>query len=346
MPISWNEIRQNAIAFSRDWADESREEAEAKSFWDAFFTVFGIKRRTVASFEEPVKKLSGKWGFIDLFWKGTLLAEHKSRGGSLEKAESQAMEYVQSLANEGRQDESPRYVIVSNFSWIRLFDLDEDRFYNVEVARLVDFVHHFAFIPGYKQHKLEDQDPINIKAVLLLGDLHDALEEGGYSGHRLERFLVRVLFCLFAEDTGLFERNAFTLYVENHTKPDGNDLGTALGFFFESLNTDIVNRQKNLLEELTELPYVNGELFVESLGFAAFNRTMRDKLLVCCRFDWSRISPAICFADSNVAGSKSSSNRAAIRTARRMRNLSSANRSAALPIARSTRNFKSACPPT
>ena len=86
MPISWNEIRQNAIAFSKEWASESREEAEAKSFWDGFFTVFGIKRRTVASFEEPVKKLSGTWGFIDLFWKGMLLAEHKSRGKPLDAA--------------------------------------------------------------------------------------------------------------------------------------------------------------------------------------------------------------------------------------------------------------------
>lgn len=52
MPISWNEIRQNAIAFSRDWKDENREEAEAKTFWDEFFQVFGLIRRTVASFEE------------------------------------------------------------------------------------------------------------------------------------------------------------------------------------------------------------------------------------------------------------------------------------------------------
>ncbi len=293
MPISWNEIRQNAIAFSKEWASESREEAEAKSFWDGFFPVFGIKRRTVASFEEPVKKLSGTWGFIDLFWKGMLLAEHKSRGGSLEKAESQAMGYVQSLARDGRQDECPRYLIVTNFAWIRLFDLDEDHFYNIEVAKLVDFVHHFAFIPGYKQHTFADQDPINIKAVELLGDLHDVLEDGGYSGHRLERFLVRVLFCLFAEDTGLCNRDAFTLYIENHTQPDGKDLGMALAQFFDTLNTDMPDRQKNLLEDLAELPYVNGELFAEPLGFAAFNRTMRSKLLTCCRFDWSKISPAV-----------------------------------------------------
>ena len=79
MPLSWNEIKHRAIAFSKEWQDETREDAEAKSFWDDFFHVFGVRRRTVASFEEPVKKLSGDWGYIDLFWPGKLLAEHKRR---------------------------------------------------------------------------------------------------------------------------------------------------------------------------------------------------------------------------------------------------------------------------
>ena len=72
MPLSWNEIKHRAIAFSKEWKNETNEHAEAKSFWDAFFQVFGIPRRTVASFEAPVKKLSGTWDFIDLFWPGTL----------------------------------------------------------------------------------------------------------------------------------------------------------------------------------------------------------------------------------------------------------------------------------
>ena len=293
MPISWNEIRQNAIVFSKDWAAESREEAEAKSFWDAFFAVFGIKRRTVASFEEPVKKLSGQWGFIDLFWKGTLLAEHKSRGKPLDKAHSQAMEYIQGLKNEKRDAEIPRYVAVSDFAKIALHDLDEGTSAEFPLSEFYHHVDKFAFIPGYTQHKLADQDPINIRAVELLGDLHDALEAGGYTGHELERFLVRILFCLFAEDTALFERNVFTDFIENHTNPDGTDLGPQLARLFQVLNTPTVNRQQNLLEELADLPYVNGELFAESLGFADFNRDMRNRLLTCCRFDWSRISPAV-----------------------------------------------------
>ena len=86
MPLSWNEIRNRALAFSREWADAASENAQAKPFWVEFFDVFGISSKRVASFEEPVKKLGDKQGFIDLFWKGVLLVEHKSRGKDLDRA--------------------------------------------------------------------------------------------------------------------------------------------------------------------------------------------------------------------------------------------------------------------
>ncbi|MFH1268452.1 MAG: DNA methyltransferase, partial [Planctomycetota bacterium] len=293
MPLSWNEIRSRAVAFSKEWSAESREQAEAKTFWDEFFRVFGLTRRHLASFEEPVKNLGGNYGFIDLFWKGVLLAEHKSRGKDLGKAHAQAMDYVQSLQREDRRDEVPRYIIVSDFARLALHDLEEDVTVEFPLDEFHRNVNHFGFIPGYKQHKLEPEDPINIRAVQIMGDLHDALEAGGYSGHELERLLVRVLFCLFAEDTGIFERDAFKLYLENHTNPDGSDLGPMIAQFFQVLNTPEQRRQSNLREELAVLPWVNGDLFAESLSFAAFDRDMRNRLIACTRFDWSRISPAV-----------------------------------------------------
>ena len=297
MPLSWNEIRHNAIRFSREWAGETREDAEAKSFWDEFFGVFGIRRRTVASFEEPVKKLSGDYGYIDLFWRGILLVEHKSFGKHLGKAESQAFRYIQDLAREGRQDEGPRYIIVSDFARIAVHDLEADEPHTATIefplAKLHQHIHAFAFIPGYKQHKFEDQDPINLKAVAIMGDLHDALGAGGYTGSDLERFLVRILFCLFAEDTGIFERESFRLYVENRTAPDGSDLGMHLDRLFRVLDTPEDKRQANLDEDLARFRYVNGDLFRDRLDFADLNRAMRNVLLAATRFDWSRISPAI-----------------------------------------------------
>src|SRR2546426_207154 len=116
MPISWNEIRNNAIKFSRDWEGIKRESAEKQTFWNEFFQVFGIRRRVVASFEEPVKKISGDYSYIDLFWPGMLLVEHKSFGQDLGKAKSQAFDYVRQLANDRRLDEIPRYIIVSDFA--------------------------------------------------------------------------------------------------------------------------------------------------------------------------------------------------------------------------------------
>ena len=78
MPLSWNEIRSRAIRFSKDWENVSNEDAEAKSFLDGFFDVFGISRRRLATFEKRVKKINNKDGFIDLLWKGQILVEMKS----------------------------------------------------------------------------------------------------------------------------------------------------------------------------------------------------------------------------------------------------------------------------
>lgn len=294
MPLSWNEIRNRAVSFSKEWSEATSEQGDRQTFWNEFFEVFGIKRKTVASFEQPVKNLKGQWGYIDLFWKGMLLVEHKSRGKSLAKANSQAMDYIQGLVTSGRAEECPRYVIVSDFDQIALHDLSEGESLEFKLAEFHKHVSAFGFIPGYKQSKLGDvEDPINVRAVEIMGELHDALEAGGYSGHDLERFLVRILFCLFAEDTGIFERNAFTSLIENHSKEDGSDLGSLLARLFNALNTPVEKRQKNLLEDIAAFPYVNGRLFEEVLGFADLNKSMRDQLIRCCNLDWSRISPAV-----------------------------------------------------
>ena len=293
--LSWNEIRQRAIAFGREWRDETRENAEAQTFWNEFLNAFGVHRRTVASFEEPVRNLAGGMGRIDLFWKGVLLAEHKSRGEPLDKATSQAMDYIQSLAREKRDTEIPRYIIVSDFATIALHDLESDEpAFHCRVEQLHEHVQRFAFIAGYETRTLDPEDPANVEAAEILAKLHDTLEAGAYPEHDLERFMVRVLFCLFAEDTGLFgQPDTFELYILNSTRADGSDLGLHLRQFFEVLNTPLDRRQANLDEQLADLPYVNGDLFAEQLPAAAFNTDMRNRLLSCCTFSWKQISPAV-----------------------------------------------------
>src|SRR5450830_1897019 len=188
MPLSWNEIKTRALAFSKEWQQESAEDAEAKSFWDSFFNVFGISRKRVASFEEPVKKLGEKFGYIDLFWKGVLIVEQKSRGKSLDKAYSQALDYLPGINNR----DLPKYVIVSNFTHFRLYDLEENEQHEFELKELHKNVRLFGFIAGYQTHKIQEQDPVNIKAALQMGKLHDQMKDVGYSGHPLELYLVRL----------------------------------------------------------------------------------------------------------------------------------------------------------
>ncbi|MDD5181408.1 MAG: DUF559 domain-containing protein, partial [Gallionellaceae bacterium] len=324
MPLSWNEIRSRALEFSRRWENETSEDAEAKPFWTEFFGVFGIDRKRVASFEEPVKKLGDKQGYIDLFWKGMLLVEHKSRGKNLDKAYTQALDYFPGI----KERDLPKYVLVSDFARFRLYDLESlpplpsgeggggGDFHEFELRDLHKHIKHFAFIAGYRTQTIAPQNPVNIKAAERMGRLHDALKAAGYAGHPLEVLLVRLLFCLFAEDTGIFQpANAFRMWIEERTAADGSDLGAQLAQLFQVLNTPevpppqsspasgrggerenqplISGRSKNLDEQIAAFPYVNGKLFEEMLPIADFDAAMREALLDCCALDWSAISPAI-----------------------------------------------------
>ena len=289
MPLSWNEVKDRALAFSKEWANETSEDAEAKSFWDSFFNIFGLSRRRLASFEQPVKKADGKGGFIDLLWKGVLLVEHKSRGKDLDRAATQAFDYFPGL----KERDLPRFVLISDFARFRLYDLDEDKTYDFALAELYQKVSLFGFMLGMETKSFGKEDAVNIKAAEKLGKLHDLLKASGYEGHPLEVLLVRLLFCLFAEDTAIFQRTQFQHYIESETRDDGSDLGMHLAQLFQVLNTPENKRQKSLNELLAAFPYVNGQLFAEQLPLAAFDSTMRDTLLDCSALDWSRISPAI-----------------------------------------------------
>lgn len=127
-----------------------------------------------------------------------------------------------------------------------------------------------------------------------MGKLHDALKASGYEGHNLERFLVRLVFCLFADDTGIFEpRDIFSALIAQRTNPDGSDTGLWLSQLSEVLNTPINQRQHSLDADLAQFPYVNGDLFQERLPFPSFNAAMRSLLLEALDFSWDAISPAI-----------------------------------------------------
>ena len=289
MPLSWNEIKDRALKFSHEWEHDSSERSEAQTFWNEFFEIFGIHRRRVATFEKPIKKSDGAGGFVDLLWKGILVAEHKSRGKDLDRAYMQAKDYFPGI----KEGDLPRYILVSDFAHFRLYDLEEDTHREFALRDLYKNIRLFGFIAGYQTTSFKEQDPVNIKAAERMGKLHDKLKECGYCGHELEVYLVRLLFCLFAEDTSIFERRQFQDLIEQRTEEDGQDLAQWLAALFQVLDTEQDKRLKKTDEQLTAFPYVNGSLFVERLSLAAFDNCMRQLLLDCCALDWSKISPAI-----------------------------------------------------
>ena len=290
MRLSWNEIRARAGAFAHEWQDAAYEKADTQSFYNEFFEIFDVRRRSVARYEAHVEKLDNRHGFIDLFWPGVLLVEQKSVGRDLRRARDQALKYFDALP----EGDKPRYLLVSDFQTFELADLDEDETIAFALSELPEQVQAFGFIVGVQRRTFRDQDPANIEAAEIVGRLHDSLHAARYRGHDLERLLVRLVFCLFADDTGIFEpRDIFLDFLETRTRPDGADLGALLSQLFQVLDTEEPDRSPQLDEDLARFPYVNGDLFRGALRIPAFDAGMRNTLLDACRFDWSHISPAI-----------------------------------------------------
>ncbi|MHB1074424.1 class I SAM-dependent DNA methyltransferase [Thiobacillus sp.] len=290
MPLSWNEIKSRALSFSREWADAADEASEAKPFWIAFFEIFGITNKRVATFEHAVKKFGGGQGYVDLFWPGVLLVEQKSRGRNLDRAFNQALDYFPGI----KERDLPRHIVVCDFARFRLYDLETGDTREFALKDLHKHIRHFGFVAGYETQEIKPQNPVNIQAAERMGRLHDALKASGFEGHALEVLLVRLLFCLFADDTGIFQpAQALRTYIEERTREDGSDLGPLLAQLFQVLNTPEAKRGRALDDQLAAFPYVNGRLFEEAIPIADFDSAMREALLDACALDWSAISPAI-----------------------------------------------------
>ncbi|WP_068083711.1 class I SAM-dependent DNA methyltransferase [Novosphingobium rosa] len=292
MRLSWAEIRANAARFSEDWKEKGYEKGQTQTFYDEFFAIFGVPRKQVAVYEQRIKALDSvrTGGFIDLFWPGTLIVEQKSVGRNLTRAMSQALNYYDWLPEVQR----PRFVMVCDFQRFELVDLETRREWQFPLADLKRHVEAFGFIIGVQPRLFRNQSPVNRKASELMGRLHNALAADGYTGHNLERLLVRLLFILFADDTGIFERkDMFLTWLEGQTSPDGRDLGAKLGLLFQVLDTPPEKRQHSLDADFAEFPYINGELFRERIDMPAFDNVMRSMLLDASMFNWGEVSPAI-----------------------------------------------------
>jgi hypothetical protein len=291
-PPSWNEIRTSAAEFAARWADETNEKAEAQTFWNEFLGIFGIDRRRVAVFEKRAQRTStAGGGFIDIFWPGTLIAEHKSAGKSLDDAEQQAIDYLESI----NVDDFPGLVITSDFATLRIRDLGGDNEpYTFPLARLPEEIDRLGHLAGYKKREFRgDEEAANVKAAKLMGRLYEELSRNGYEGHDASILLVRLLFLMFGDDTGMWEKGLFAEFIDARTAPDGSDLGAQLAHLFQVLDKEETSRPTAIDELLARFPYVNGHLFAERIDIPAFDRRMRDELITATEFDWGKISPAV-----------------------------------------------------
>ena len=306
MPLSWNEIRRRADNFVLEWKDKkiSSEIAEAQTFENEFFNIFGIDKKKVALFEHNVNigekekclfgndiDKSDKTGRIDLIWKGNIIIEMKKPGRDLEKAYEQAKTYALSLPDE----EIPKGILTCDFNIFNYYDLNDNaECHSFKLEELHNNVELFSYLAGYKKINYNPVNPVNIEAAEHMGKLYDSLKENHYKEHELEIYLVRILFCLFADATGIFkEKGVFYKYIKDKTKEDGSDLALHLNMIFQVLNKEENDRQKNIGEIFKKFPYVNGGLFETRLETASFDSNMRNRLLKCCELDWSKINPEI-----------------------------------------------------
>ncbi len=286
------EILHRAYAFAKDYASASYEMGQAQNFIRDLCEVFGFSAKRLVSFEQRVKKSGGSSGRMDGFYPGKLLIEMKSRGADLQAAYQQALDYLPGLQDA----ELPAYILVSDFEHLHLYRRGDG---SAPLCHtLADFpqqIDAYLFLAGFETQARAEQIAVNESAARNIAQLHDAMRDGGYYGADLERYLVRLLFCLFAEDTAIFDSSgAFSRYLRQHTREDGSDLDGALQNLFDTLNRAPDKRPKNLPHELRGFPYINGSVFAGRLEPCYFDSTARSVLLNCAeQFDWSQISPAI-----------------------------------------------------
>ncbi|WP_237089622.1 DNA methyltransferase [Nocardioides dokdonensis] len=322
--LSLNEMRRRVAQFVIDYSGVTSERQNTGDFWKAFMRCYGVEDSYLhgVTFEYPAMRSdTGREGRIDVFLPRRYLIEQKTTGkirtprlGSESNAEQQAKAYLTGGSITTAQ--MPRYLVTSDFATIQVTDLDQPprsvhRTRNIRFEDLNDHVEMFLFLAVDDPDAMiaEEQADASVKAARLMGDLyaamtgdsdvdatevHDAREEDAAS-MEASILLTRLLFLMFGDDAGLWERGLFHRFVETRTSVDGSDLGQQLRTLFEVLDTPEDRRPRRVDEAMKVFPYVNGDLYKDAGRDQTvwFDADMRDALLAACRFDWSRISPAV-----------------------------------------------------
>ena len=304
--------KKAAAAFAKEWAGQGDEKQHTHRFWIGFLQkVLGVDDADEhIQFEKPVK-YKGHTTYIDAYIPETrVLIEQKSLGLDLDKKEprhgemltpfEQAEQYSQKLISS----QKARYIIVSNFETFRIYDLDKEGFEStydeILLSDLDKEYQRFGFIIDDNKKLIEREVELSNKAAALVGKLYDAIKkqcdepETPKTLEMLNVLCVRLVFCLYAEDAGVFDTHE--MFGDYISRFNVEDVNTKLEELFEVLDTKPENRYRYLDKDLAALPYVNGGLFTKRFNnIPTFNDEIMDLLVneASRRFNWSGISPTI-----------------------------------------------------
>ena len=299
--------KKELLEFVSRWQGRGYEKGDTQQFWLQLLRTIGYPKVDDVLFEFHVS--SG--GFIDVWIPDAgILIEQKALGIDLDKEEvrqgkqktplTQALDYVDELPRL----EQPRFVITCNFSTFRVYDRDTygrsqlpNNAFEFTLDELANHPEYLAFINDPTNSRLEKEKTVSIKAGELIGKLYDKLREGYMnpdseeSMHALNVLCVRLVFCLYCEDAGLFGKDAFYNYLKD---VPANRIRTALKNLFCALDTNLSGRDPYDLE-VKAFPYVNGGLFRDESEVPNFTDETKNFLLneVSSHIDWSQISPTI-----------------------------------------------------
>ena len=303
------EIKKQAKAFAEYWKDKGYEKGESQKFWLSLLRdILGIEHpEKYISFEDQVKL--DHTSFIDGFISEThVLIEQKGRDKDLRKAIKQSdgtlltpFQQAKRYSAELPYDDRPRWIITCNFQEFLIYDMNKPNSEpeSVLLKNLQNEYSRLKFIVNSQNENIKKEMEISVKAGEIVGVLYDALlkqynEKDEEELKSLNELCVRLVFCLYAEDSGLFgEKLAFHDYLKGFQLKDTR---RALIDLFRVLDTKVENRDKYLDEELAKFPYVNGGLFAnENIIIPHLTQEIVDVLLQKAseNFDWSEISPTI-----------------------------------------------------
>ncbi|WP_439294146.1 DNA methyltransferase [Lonepinella sp. BR2882] len=188
-----------------------------------------------------------------------------------------------------------RFIFITDFINIEAYDIKAQEQLSIPFAELYQNYDFFLPIAGFEKAILTAENPADTKAAYQMGKLFDAIKNNNeLDQHTLNIFLTRLLFCFFAEDTNIFEKQSFTALIKNHTDEQGSQLSELLNDCFHILNLDENDTKRQTYPAfLQRLPYVNGGLFAEQYQIPEFNAKSHRLLLNCAQLDWSEINPDI-----------------------------------------------------